>query len=273
MRIRLVSYNIHKCVGGVDRRYDPQRVRDVLAACKPDVVLLQEAALLGPPFRDRQAELLAALLDLPHVAFAGNVPMRGGGIYGNAVLSRFALSDVANVDLTFPPKKRRSALFARCRLHRPGTGREHVRSLVVCSLHLGLAGIERRLQVRQLLATAPLARLHRRTPLALAGDFNDLWGTLGRRLLEPAGLRGLPRELPTFPAYAPLRALDALYLRGDVRLLAAHTPHSLAARRASDHLPLVADLEVARAPRRGDRREEGARPSSRPGTRLTGASS
>lgn len=246
MKIRLVSYNIHKCVGPVDRRYDPQRVRDVIAACRPDVVLLQEVALLGAPFRDRQAELLAALLDLPHVAFAGNVPMRSGGIYGNAVLSRFALSDVVNLDLTFPPKKRRSALFARCRLHRPGAGSGHARSLVVCSLHLGLAGIERRLQVRRLLAAPQLARLHRRTPVVLAGDFNDLWGTLGRRLLVPAGLHGLPRELLTFPAYAPLRALDALYLRGDVRLLTAHTPHSLAARRASDHLPLVVELDVTR---------------------------
>lgn len=250
MKIRLVSYNIHKCVGPVDRRYDPQRVSDVLAAARPDVVLLQEAALLGTPFRDRQAELLAALLDLPHVAFAGNVPMRGGGIYGNAVLSRFALSDVSNVDLTFPPKKRRSALFARCRLHRPGSARSELRSLWVCSLHLGLAGIERRLQVRRLLATPPLARLHRRTPVVLGGDFNDLWGTLGPRLLGPGGFRGLPRELPTFPAYAPLRPLDALYLRGDVRLLAAHTTRSLAARRASDHLPLVAELEITRPPPR-----------------------
>lgn len=255
MKIRLACYNIHKCVGGVDRRYDPQRVRDALAPSKPDVVLLQEVALLGPPFRDRQAELLAALLDLPHVAFAGNVPLRGGGIYGNAVLSRFALSDVVNVDLTFPPKKRRSALFARCRLHGPGTAREQVRSLWVCSLHLGLVGIERRLQVRQLLTTPPLARLHRRTPVVLGGDFNDLWGTLGSRVLLPAGFRGLPGDPLTFPAYAPLRPLDALYLRGDVRLLSAHTPHSLAARRASDHLPLVAELDVAHPPGRGTARE------------------
>lgn len=245
--MRLATYNVHKCVGGVDRRYDPQRVRDALAPHRPDVVLLQEVALLGAPFRDRQAELLAALLDLPHVAFAGNVPLRGGGTYGNAVLSRFALSDVVNVDLTLAPKKRRSALFARCRLRRPGARAAHARSLLVCSLHLGLAGLERRWQVRRLLASAPLRRAHRRTPLVLGGDFNDLWGTLGPRLFGPAGFRGLPRELPTFPSYTPLRALDALYLRGDLRLLAAHTPRSLAARRASDHLPIVVDLEIARA--------------------------
>jgi endonuclease/exonuclease/phosphatase family metal-dependent hydrolase len=253
VRVRLATYNIHKCLGGVDRRYDPQRVRDVLAPYKPDVVLLQEAAVLAAPFRDRQAELLAALLDLPHVAFAANVTLRGGGQYGNAVLSRFALSDVVNVDLTFPPKKRRSALFARCRLRREGARGIHSRSLVVCSLHLGLAGLERRLQVSRLLQCGPLRRLHARTPLAVGGDFNDFWGLLGPRLFAPAGFRGLGRFRPTFPAWAPLRALDSLYLRGDVTLVASHVPRSLASRRASDHLPIVADLEIApprpRAPR------------------------
>jgi endonuclease/exonuclease/phosphatase family metal-dependent hydrolase len=253
VRIRLVTYNIHKCVGGVDRRYDPQRVRDVLAPYKPDVVLLQEAAVLGAPFRDRQAELLAALLDLPHVAFAANVSLRSGGRYGNAVLSRFSLSDVVNLDLTFPPKKCRSVLLARCRLRREGARGAHSRSLLVGSLHLGLAGLERRLQVRKLLDAGPLKRLHARTPLVLGGDFNDLWGSLGPRLLAPAGFRGLPRARPTFPAWAPLRALDTLYVRGDVRLVSAHVPRSLVARRASDHLPVIADLDVAPSPARAAR--------------------
>ncbi len=242
--MRLATYNIHKCVGGVDRRYDPQRVSDVLAPYRPDVVLLQEAAHLGAPLRDRQAELLAALLGLAHVAFVGNVRLRGGGHYGNAILSRFALSDVANVDLTFPPKKRRSALFARCRLRRSGVGGAHTRSLLVCSLHLGLAGLERRLQVRKLLHSAPLARRHARTPVAVAGDFNDLWGTLGQRLFIPAGFRPLARARPTFPAFSPLRALDSVYLGGDARLIASHVPRSAAARRASDHLPVIVDLSI-----------------------------
>lgn len=255
MRVRLATYNVHKCVGGVDRRYDPQRVGDVLAPYRPDVVLVQEAAQLGAPFRERQAELLAGLLDLPHVAFAGNVRLREGGHYGNAILSRFALSDVLNVDLTFPPKKRRSALFARCRLRRPGAPGAHSRSLLVCSLHLGLAGIERRLQVLRLLESAPLARRHGRTPVVVGGDFNDLWGTLGRRLFVPAGFREPARLRPTFPAWAPLRALDGIYVAGDARLVAAHVPRSAVARRASDHLPLIVDLVIeAAAPRRSSAR-------------------
>jgi len=42
LRLRLLTYNIHKCIGGLDRRYAPERVRDTIAHYEPDVVCLQE---------------------------------------------------------------------------------------------------------------------------------------------------------------------------------------------------------------------------------------
>ena len=27
MRLRLLTWNVHKCIGGLDRRYDPERVQ------------------------------------------------------------------------------------------------------------------------------------------------------------------------------------------------------------------------------------------------------
>jgi endonuclease/exonuclease/phosphatase family metal-dependent hydrolase len=47
VRLRVVSYNIHKCIGGVDRRYDPGRVVATLAHHEPDIVLLQEVDRLA----------------------------------------------------------------------------------------------------------------------------------------------------------------------------------------------------------------------------------
>ena len=41
MTIRLMTYNVHRCVG-VDRKLDLERVADVIAASRPDVVALQE---------------------------------------------------------------------------------------------------------------------------------------------------------------------------------------------------------------------------------------
>jgi endonuclease/exonuclease/phosphatase family metal-dependent hydrolase len=41
MRLRVLSYNIHRAIG-VDRRFRPERIARILEAHDPDVVLLQE---------------------------------------------------------------------------------------------------------------------------------------------------------------------------------------------------------------------------------------
>jgi endonuclease/exonuclease/phosphatase family metal-dependent hydrolase len=41
MRLRVVSYNIHRAIG-VDRRFRPDRVVRILSAYDADIVLLQE---------------------------------------------------------------------------------------------------------------------------------------------------------------------------------------------------------------------------------------
>ena len=79
----------------------------------------------------------------------------------------------------------------------------------------------------------------------VGGDFNDFWGTLGRSILVPAGFRGLPRRARTFPAIAPLRALDAVYVRGRLKIEPAPTARPRSARFASDHLPVAVDATFA----------------------------
>jgi endonuclease/exonuclease/phosphatase family metal-dependent hydrolase len=251
MRIRVVSYNVHKCIGGIDRRYDPYRIADVIGHYDPHFALLQETAQASRLYNhDRQHEKLADLLGFRHVSYFVNVRFRRRGEYGNAILSRFPLTETSNIDLTIPPKKRRSVLHARYRVR---VGKKKSTTLHVYNLHLGLSGVERKMQLRKFLASDPFARLDHRTPLLVAGDFNDVWGTLGPKLLEPAGFSGLERPIRTFPAYAPIRALDSLYVKGNLRIERVYASRLALAREASDHLPLVADLRIERA--RGARRQ------------------
>ena len=51
LNVRLVCWNVHKCVGGLDRRCDPARTADVIAAQRPDVVMMQEVAQNGRWYR------------------------------------------------------------------------------------------------------------------------------------------------------------------------------------------------------------------------------
>ncbi len=240
-RLRLVTYNVHKCIGGLDRRYAPHRVYAAIEAHEPDILLLQEvddgAARSN---QDRQVDLLGDLLGLRHRAWFPNVTLRGGGAYGNAIISRFPLTESNNIDLTIAGRKRRSVLHARCRVRLPHA--THSRTVHLFDLHLGLSAAERRRQLERFLASLPFARLHHRTPIVVAGDFNDVWGTLGTQFLVPAGFRSIAGTIATFPAYAPVRPLDAVYVRGDVVLEGLVRPRSSTARQASDHLPLVADL-------------------------------
>jgi endonuclease/exonuclease/phosphatase family metal-dependent hydrolase len=245
VRFTLLTYNIHKCIGGVDRRYDPGRIIDVIDYYRPGIVLLQEVDQHAKRSNgDRQVDVLGDLLGFRHRTYFPNVRVRGGGEYGNAILSHFPLTETSNIDVSIPMKKRRSILHARYRFRVNGSGGNHSRTVHIYNLHLGLSGMERKAQLRKFLGSHPFVGLHHRSPIIVAGDFNDVWGTLGKKFLVPAGFRGFNHPLRTFPAYAPVRALDSLFVKGDIQILGVHRPRLKTAKRASDHLPLIAELEI-----------------------------
>jgi len=250
MRLRVVTWNIHKGIGGIDRLYRLERVIAVLRALEADLALLQEVSddLPRSRFHD-QAEMLSAALEMRHMAFHPEHRFDIGG-YGNAILSRWPLYDIHHVDLTIGQKKRRGGLIARAKAR---YGRE-ARSIVIHNMHLGLAGSEREQQLERFLDSAPFRRLHERTPIVVGGDFNDVWGTLGERFLVPRGFRRAGPRANTFPAPFPVRPLDVLFIRGDLHVQrAAHASSTTLTRQASDHLPLVADLTLRSDPSRRSR--------------------
>jgi len=246
MRLRVVTWNIHKGIGGVDRRYRLDRTSEVLLSLNADIVLLQEVADGMPSCGwDNQLDELSESLELPHVAYGAEHRFRVGG-YGNAILSRFPLTDSARIDLTIGRRKRRG--LVQTRVHAKLEDGAHTRSVVVFNLHLGLSGAERATQLERFLACHPFAHLHHDTPLVVGGDFNDVWASLGPRFLEPAGLSRAGKLQPTFPAALPLRPLDGLWIRGSVSVVSAHPVRNTLSRAASDHLPIVADLELLPVP-------------------------
>ena len=86
-------------------------------------------------------------------------------------------------------------------------------------------------------------------PLIVAGDFND-WGDRLDDLMTECGLvRGLvqgdpPARFNTFPSRLPLFSMDRIYMRG-FRCVSTSVPRGANWARMSDHLPLVAELELA----------------------------
>ncbi|HEX9793829.1 MAG TPA: endonuclease/exonuclease/phosphatase family protein [Planctomycetota bacterium] len=243
MRLRLLTWNIHKGIG-MDRRFRPERIVEVIRHYQADVVLLQEVD--NGARRSRRLDLAAWISERTghewH-AWAGTHALKEGG-YGNAILSRLPIRRRRNVDLTIGRCKQRAALYVRLDL--PG----HFKDLHVFNWHLGLSSAERALQVRRLLDSGTLHWLPASARVVVGGDTND-W----RNLLFPtAGLQsegfhaysehGRRGHWKTYPSPAPVGALDKFFWRGAFADPQVHASRLKLARVASDHLPLIGDFEL-----------------------------
>ena len=247
MRLRVLSYNIHRAIG-VDRRFLPERIVSIIDAYNPDVALLQEVDDGAP--RSRELDLgrvLAKALGYEHWAIGHNVTLRKGR-YGNATLSRFPIQRERNIDLTVGFRKRRGCQHTRIAVRLPG-GR--TRRLEVFNLHLGLSARERERQVGLLVRSKEFAGLPFDVPCLVGGDWND-WRSLLRPIfVDMLGFRSATggnsdgeRAIATFPSFFPQGALDRVYYRGPLRLAGARRCRLGASRVASDHLPVIADFDL-----------------------------
>jgi endonuclease/exonuclease/phosphatase family metal-dependent hydrolase len=222
--VRVASYNIRKAVG-LDWRRDPERIVEVLAEIGADAVVLQEAdRRVGA----REGVLPLDLLETDLGLVPCDVSMRplSHGWHGNAIFVKSHLADHAAQRIDLPWVEPRGAVSAL--LHGPG--------LEIVGVHLGLTPGMRR---RQMLALDAVlgARAH---PVLLAGDFNE-WN--GKRLVfNSASTVVMPG--PSFHAARPTASLDGFVLGEGLRARSSHVHHSVQASRASDHLPVVIDLDL-----------------------------
>jgi endonuclease/exonuclease/phosphatase family metal-dependent hydrolase len=247
------SYNIHKCVGS-DRRFDPERIEDVIAEIGADVIALQET--------DRRFGARDALLDMDSIhRKTGLVPVEvknghnGHGWHGNLLLVREAkVSRLTQIDL--PGHEPRGALVADVEL-KAG----HVR---VVAAHLGLLRLARLAQIARLVAAAHHEVEH---PIVLMGDLNE-WRRQKRSALHAFtpgfGLAGI--GVPSFPAYYPMLALDRILARPSHILGGVEAHDTPLSRRASDHLPIKTRVRLGKQPSGGIAGAD-AMPTTSPATR------
>ena len=250
MKIRILSYNIHRAIG-LDRRFAPERIIEILQAHNADIVLLQEVDEGAPRSNKLNlAKELADALHYPHYALGHNVTLRKGW-YGNATLSRFPIIHERNIDLTVGIRKRRGCQHTTLDLRNDP---ENPLPLDVFNLHLGLSARERQKQAGILLRSEEYQLLDLHTPCLVGGDFND-WRSLLRALFNEAlffkcatdekNQSGKPKAIKTFPSFSPKGGLDRLYYRGDdFNLLSIKRCHYKISKVASDHLAIIADFEV-----------------------------
>ena len=236
--MRVLSYNIHKGIGGRDRRYQLQRILDVIEHENPDLICLQEVDRDTRRSRhDDQPHLLAEHFQFPHLMYRMNVHLKQGG-YGNLLLSRWPFKTRHEISLQRGAKKPRSAQIAVIEtLEGP---------LRLVNYHLGLAEAERHWQVRRLLEHK-LFQEGDGLPTLIVGDTNDWRNTLFQGAYQEYGMQqitGPPSKFRSFPAYMAVGSLDKAFCCQQLQVHEARIVRSTLTRAASDHLPLVIDFHL-----------------------------
>lgn len=244
LRLRLVTYNIHKC-RGLDSRTSPARIISVIEPLDADILCLQEVvnapgarlSSRGPSVYDQAGEISRAFPNHT-VCFGANRPLHGG-TYGNLTLSRLPIRSCHNHDLT-SRREERGALQTDIELG------PHL--LHLFNVHLGTGLYERRRQARVLLGEKVLGHSELRPPRLVVGDLNEWTRGLTTRLLRNSFQTFRPRHTlrvpATFPGLLPFLTLDHCYYEPPLELLKTRLVRTPTALIASDHLPLIADFTI-----------------------------
>jgi endonuclease/exonuclease/phosphatase family metal-dependent hydrolase len=222
--LRVLSYNVRGL------RDDVTALTGVIAGSGAHVVFVQEAPKVFR-WRSRCAALARR---------SGLVVVTGGGeASGNLLLASLAVRVHAARSLFLPltpGQQLRGAAVAHCSLG----GAE----FTAVSTHLSLNPAERLRQVPRLLAEVP----EDGPPLVLAADFNEqpggpVWEAFAPRLDDVAEVAG-DTGTPTFSCASPRRRIDGFFVDRSVKVSAYEVLDSPDVRRASDHFPIYAELQI-----------------------------
>ena len=229
--LKVASYNIHKGIG-LDRVRRPDRIVDVLCELDADIIALQEA---DRRFGDRAAALPADLLvkGSPYMPVELNKRDQSIGWHGNAILVRDDVEILTYAHIELPTLEPRGAALAEVRVR-------GIRVRVV-AMHLDLSGLWRRRQARAIIAAL---EARRPLPTILMGDLNE-WTLHGGCLRDFAHHFRIAPTPPSFHTRRPVARLDRIMIDRSLQVVNCGVHHSLKSRRASDHLPIWARIEIA----------------------------
>jgi endonuclease/exonuclease/phosphatase family metal-dependent hydrolase len=241
--LRVMTYNIHSCVG-LDGKLAPSRIARIIRGFDPDIVALQEVDLKRARSKgEDQAARLARELAM-HVAFCCTAD-RSWERYGHALLTRSPAKVIASGLFSGDQQlaEPRGAMLAQLEI----AGR----AVYVANTHFGLKSADRAGQAETLLGPEWLGRIPADSPQILCGDFNMTPGSrpydvMTQRFKDAQVVATIRQSGSTFPAPIPVTRLDFVFVSENIIVERVAAVRSSQTRVASDHLPLVADLQLQR---------------------------
>lgn len=241
MQLNVMTYNIRHGKG-TDGQVNLNRIADIIRSSKADIVGLNEVDRCFSKrsgFTDQINEL-AKMTGMYHT-FASALKLKSSRVsdterqYGNGLLSRYPVVESNPVILPHLSRfnEHRSLLEASVEIAN--------RTFTCFVSHLSLNPYMNRIQVDFMMEKVASEM----NPLILMGDLNLLpgtrsWKKLTSTLLDVCNLEA-ERSCLTFPSIKPGIQLDYIFASKQWQVVSSGT---IAKQRASDHLPLLATIEI-----------------------------
>jgi endonuclease/exonuclease/phosphatase family metal-dependent hydrolase len=245
MKIRILSYNIHKGFTIGNRDFILEEIRTSLREMNADILFLQE--VLGDHADKKckipdwataiQFEYLADTV-WPHFAYGKNA-IYPEGHHGNAILSKFPITDWSNKVITTNNLEHRGLLKVRVQIP------ELEKEILIANTHLDLTQYGRDKQTKLIIEDL---KQESELPWILVGDFNDWNKKISPRIENALDAQEAFKFLhgkypPTFPSFMPLLSLDRVFLH-KLTPIRAETLKVGHWKKLSDHLPLYVEIEI-----------------------------
>ncbi len=238
-QLRILCYNIHYGQG-TDGIYDVERLAEVINAAKPDLVALQEVDVgVKRSGRVHQAQRLAELTGM--AVRYGPTQHYEGGLFGNAVLTRLPILDVAIHPLPYTESTPEKVTYPRgaivVTVRGPGD-----RPLRFISTHFQHNLPEDRLAEAK--AINALFAMDNALPTILAGDMNAVPESepIAELLTKWHNATDDP-PAPTAPSINPRSRIDYIFYRPAPAFQVIEA-NVIAETLASDHRPVFAVLKL-----------------------------
>lgn len=249
MRLKILTYNIHKGFNTLGSKFVLHEIKNSLIKTKADILFLQEvvgeniiyAKNLKHWPKQSQFEFLADTV-WTNYSYGKNAvfPERH---HGNAVLSKYPISFQENLNISSNRLEQRGLLHCQIDIV-PLKKKIHL-----FNTHIDLMSSGRRTQIQKI-RNRILTHTHSHEPLIFAGDFND-WGYEVTDMLQDEhlhldeahlSLHGMHAK--TFPAFFPFLSLDRTYFRG-FKPVSSEVLYGRPWSQLSDHLPMLVEFEIS----------------------------
>lgn len=230
---RIISYNIHSGVG-LDKVQSYKRIGALLKKHQVDFALLQEMDTRSPERSTHQD-----ISDLCAEHFSQLVPSPAlteqHGWYGNAILSRFPVTQQTSFDVSQPGVQPRN--IQKVEIATPEG------PLCLVNTHKGLKKKERKAQFAMLADYLDGYQQQHQVQLLLAGDFNEwqFFTSAFKRLNQNLQQH---KVAATFPTFWPIFSLDRVWTNRYLKVINCQVLKTPETRYYSDHYPILIDIEI-----------------------------